>query len=134
VNPENQKKTQFDQMLDEARYFIIKSKNIENINLARAQGIWATTVANQVKINDAYMKTKNVLLLFSVNNSQKFQGFARMESSLDRSVSGVPWVDKETIRLGHPFKIKWHRFSEVLFSKIKNHVNTLNVNKFISGQ
>jgi hypothetical protein len=30
-----------------------------------------------------------------------------MESNLDRSVQGVPWVDKETIRLGHPFKIKW---------------------------
>ena len=37
-------------MLDEARYFIIKSKNIENINLARAQGIWATTISNQVNI------------------------------------------------------------------------------------
>lgn len=55
------------------------------------------------------------------------KGFARMESNLDRSVTGVPWVDKETIRLGHPFKIKWHRFSEVPFNKIKNHVNTLNV-------
>ena len=120
-------------MLEDARFFIIKSKNSENINLARAQGIWATTVANQVKILtkvklvEGFVKTKHVLLIFSVNNSQKFQGFARMESNLDRSVSGVPWVDKETIRLGHPFKIKWHRFSELPFNKIKNYTNALNV-------
>ena len=35
-------------MLDEARYFIIKSRNIDNIYLAKHYGIWATTVANQV--------------------------------------------------------------------------------------
>ena len=50
-----------------------------------------------------------------------------MESNLDRSVSGVPWVDRETIRLGkkikigNPFKIKWFRFSELSFNKIKNY-------------
>ena len=114
-------------MLEQARYFIIKSKNMENIKLGKLKGIWATTVGNQVKLVDAYTKTKHVLLLFSVNNSQKFQGFARMDSNLDRSEHGVPWVDKETIRLGHPFKIKWYRFSEVSFSKIKNYTNPLNV-------
>ena len=55
-----------------------------------------------------------------------------MESNLDRLVSGVPWVDKETIRLGHPFKIKWFRFSEVPFNKIKNYTNPFNVNYFLS--
>ena len=33
-------------MLDEARYFIIKSKNQKNIFFAYKWGVWATTVAN----------------------------------------------------------------------------------------
>lgn len=39
---------QVDEMLTEARYFIIKSANQENINLSRKHSEWATTRANEV--------------------------------------------------------------------------------------
>lgn len=38
---------QVDEMLTEARYFIIKSANQENINLSRKHSEWATTRANE---------------------------------------------------------------------------------------
>lgn len=39
---------QIDDMLTEARYFIIKSSNQENINLSRKHSEWATTRSNEV--------------------------------------------------------------------------------------
>lgn len=41
---------QIDEMLTEARYFIIKSSNQENINLSRKHSEWATTRANEVSV------------------------------------------------------------------------------------
>ncbi len=37
------------EILNNAKYFIIKSINIENISIAKKYNQWATTVANQVK-------------------------------------------------------------------------------------
>lgn len=36
------------EILNNAKYFIIKSVNIENISIAKKYNQWATTVANQV--------------------------------------------------------------------------------------
>jgi hypothetical protein len=44
---------QIDDMLTEARYFIIKSSNQENINLSRKHSEWATTRSNEVGLSDA---------------------------------------------------------------------------------
>jgi hypothetical protein len=41
-----QPKSDFDIMLDNAKYFIIKSNNMENIKIARENQEWATTIAN----------------------------------------------------------------------------------------
>ena len=42
-----------------------------------------------------------------------------MESLQYTSIKPVPWEDKETIKLGPNFSIKWFRFSELPFNKIK---------------
>lgn len=42
-----------------------------------------------------------------------------MQSNVDRTKQGVPWVEKETIKLGQPFELKWYRYSELPFNKIK---------------
>ena len=68
--------------LFDARYFIIKSNNEENLQIARQHNEWATTVSNQAKLIEAFMQKSNVILLFSVNKSAKFQGFARMETNI----------------------------------------------------
>lgn len=38
-------------ILNNAKYFIIKSGNLDNIDLARKYSKWATTLPNQVLIN-----------------------------------------------------------------------------------
>lgn len=81
----------------------------------------------QKKLIDAYNTTKHVVLLFSVNKSSKFQGFARMESP-PMPYSGN-WKDKETLRLGGVFKIKWLKFSELSFSRLSHIKNPYNNNE-----
>lgn len=53
---------------------MMKSNNHENIALAKAKGVWSTPPQNEVKLNRAYQDCRNVILIFSVKESGKFQG------------------------------------------------------------
>lgn len=84
---------------EDARYFLIKSANSENVILSKAkvsrkeifptrnvwiftisenvhflQGVWSTTPRNEQTLNKAFRETRNVILIFSVEKSQAFQG------------------------------------------------------------
>lgn len=37
-----------------ARYFLVKSNNYENVALAKAKGVWSTPPQNEAKLNMAY--------------------------------------------------------------------------------
>eukprot|EP00891_Asterochloris_glomerata_P001052 jgi/Astpho2/1052/gw1.00017.23.1_t len=43
-------------------------------------GLWSTQRHNEEKLNDAFKSASEVLLVFSVNGSGHFQGYARMTS------------------------------------------------------
>ena len=55
-------------------YFIMKSNNHENIVLSKARGVWSTPPQNEHKLNRAFKEFRNVLLIFSIKESGKFQG------------------------------------------------------------
>lgn len=57
-----------------ARFFIIKSNNHENVALSKARGIWSTMPQNEARLNQAYRQCCNVILIFSIRESGKFQG------------------------------------------------------------
>jgi len=121
-----------DEMLKGARYFIIKSNNYENVSLSKAKGVWATPPANERKLNDAFKHSTNVILVFSVKESGRFQGFARLASESRHDGIPVPWVlppgfDRRI--LGGTFKVDWLNRKEVTFSKCANLRNPWNENK-----
>ncbi len=58
----------------EARFFTVKSNNHENVALAKAKGVWSTPPQNEAKFNQAVRECRNVILVFSVKESGKFQG------------------------------------------------------------
>ena len=58
----------------DACYFVIKSNNYENVALSKAKGVWSTPPQNENKLNRAFNEYKNVILIFSVKESGKFQG------------------------------------------------------------
>ncbi|KAK9076727.1 hypothetical protein SSX86_005061 [Deinandra increscens subsp. villosa] len=111
----------------DTRYFIIKSLNHENIQLSIERGIWATQVMNEPILEEAYHNSGKVILIFSVNMSGYFQGYAQMMSSVGWRRDNVwnhgyggskPW--------GRSFKVKWLRLHDLPFQKTLHLKNPLN--------
>lgn len=98
------------------RYFVLKSLTKEDLNESLQKGTWETQPHNQVLLDSAFRETqrngKNVYLIFSVNKSGEYFGFARMvgspfdcvkqrrsEGSVDLNGSGVErFVNVEGLR------------------------------------
>ena len=66
--------TKINYLFREARFFLMKSNNEENINLSKAKGVWSTPPQNEAKINMAVKDCRNVILIYSVKESGKFCG------------------------------------------------------------
>lgn len=60
------------------RYFILKSLTVEDLELSKQSGVWATQTHNEAILNRAYEASDNVFLIFSANNSGEYFGYARM--------------------------------------------------------
>lgn len=116
-------------LYENARFFIIKSSNKENVDLSQKYSEWATTVTNQKKLNEAF-QNNNVILIFSVNKSGNFQGYAIMTSFISDKVSNI-WQNESSVKLGGSFTVQWLCMCEMPFSKLKNLVNPLNNNEFV---
>ncbi|CAL0312924.1 unnamed protein product [Lupinus luteus] len=111
------------------KYFVIKSLNNQNISLSVEKGIWATQVKNEPILEEAFHNSGRVILIFSVNMSGSFQGYAQMTSSIERrrgrdniwsdgSGRSNPW--------GRSFKVKWLRLYDLPFHKTIHLKNPLN--------
>ncbi|MCL7031245.1 hypothetical protein MKW94_006503 [Papaver nudicaule] len=109
------------------RYFIIKSLNHQNIQLSIEKGIWATQVMNEPILEEAFDNSGKVILIFSVNMSGFFQGYARMMSSIGWRRENV-WSEASggTIPWGRTFKVKWLQLQNLPFQKTLHLKNPLN--------
>ncbi|XP_077332591.1 YTH domain-containing protein 1 isoform X2 [Lithobates pipiens] len=107
-------------ILQDARFFLIKSNNHENVSLAKAKGVWSTLPVNEKKLNTAFRSARSVILVFSVRESGKFQGFARLSSESHHGGSPIHWVlpaGMNAKMLGGVFKIDWICRRELPFTK-----------------
>mmetsp|Transcript_10769 Transcript_10769/g.20449 ORF Transcript_10769/g.20449 Transcript_10769/m.20449 type:complete len:654 (+) Transcript_10769:2-1963(+) len=111
------------------RYFIIKSKNQDNIDISVRDGIWATIQRNEEKLNRAFRECARVILIFSVNNSKHFQGYATMTSAIDPSQTTV-WLqhDGKTAFKGSMFHVRWDVRHDLPFTLTVNITNPWNEN------
>ncbi|KAJ5680350.1 hypothetical protein N7536_011489 [Penicillium majusculum] len=64
------------------RYFIVKSLTVEDLELSKQSGIWATQSHNEAAMNQAFETTDYVYLIFSANKSGEYFGYARMMSPI----------------------------------------------------
>ncbi|XP_069576764.1 3'-5' RNA helicase YTHDC2-like [Brachyistius frenatus] len=100
-----------------ARYFIMKSSNIRNLEISQQKGIWSTTPSNETKLTQAFVGNSLIILIFSVQGSGHFQGYARMTSVIRQNscqdwggfngrtgVFSVEWIHKEKL----PFQVTQH--------------------------
>ncbi|CAO1388362.1 unnamed protein product [Diamesa hyperborea] len=111
--------TKLNYLFRETKFFVIKSNNAENVKISKAKGVWSTLPQNEMNLNQAYRECRNVLLIFSVKESGKFAGFARMAGESRRDVPAVEWVLPPGISakaLGGVFEIDWICKKELSFT------------------
>ncbi|XP_078657827.1 YTH domain-containing protein 1-like isoform X1 [Branchiostoma floridae x Branchiostoma belcheri] len=116
----------------DARFFLVKSNNHENVALAKAKGVWSTPPNNEMRLNQAFKESRNIILVFSVKESGKFQGFARMSSESRRDVKPIQWVLPPGLSakaLGGVIKLDWINRHELPFTKTTHLFNAWNENK-----
>ncbi|KAF2987961.1 hypothetical protein EK904_006235, partial [Melospiza melodia maxima] len=107
------------------RYFIMKSSNLQNIDISQQKGIWSTTPSNERKLNGAFWESSMVYLIFSVQGSGCFQGFARMGSAIGCEKS----QDWGSAGFGGVFKVDWIRKESIPFQFAHHLLNPWNDSK-----
>lgn len=124
--------TKLNYLFRDARFFVIKSNNAENITLSKAKGVWSTLPQNEANLNKAYRESRNVLLIFSVKESGKFAGFARLHGESRHDVPAISWVLPPGLSakaLGGVFKVDWICRKELPFSSTMHLYNPWNDGK-----
>ncbi|TVY27601.1 30-kDa cleavage and polyadenylation specificity factor 30 [Lachnellula hyalina] len=109
----------------DTRYFIVKSYNEENVLRCIADSVWTTQAQNGSVFKEAFESCKNVILVFSINKSKAFQGYARMES-LPGSVQRPAWQESINWESAGAFKVKWMVVCSTKFHRIGHLKNALN--------
>uniref|UniRef100_A0A336MJL1 CSON000933 protein n=1 Tax=Culicoides sonorensis TaxID=179676 RepID=A0A336MJL1_CULSO len=123
--------TKLNYLFRDARFYVIKSNNADNVTLSKTKGVWATLPQNEANLNRAFKECRNVLLIFSVKESGKFAGFARMSCESKRGPS-VDWVLPPGISakaLGGTFDIDWICKKELSFTCTTHLYNPWNEGK-----
>ncbi|ANQ07828.1 Uncharacterized protein PCOAH_00020270 [Plasmodium coatneyi] len=112
------------------KFFLIKSSSDKNISISLNFNIWATTPKNEHKFVSAFTENDFVILIFSVNGSSKFCGYAVMRSMPGESQnSNVYFYYDDKIFRGRNFDIQWIRVVDVSFQEVSHLKNSLNENK-----
>lgn len=116
----------------DTKFFLIKSYSEKNVQISQVYNIWATTPKNERKFVEAFMENSYVVLIFSVNGSSKFCGYAIMESKPGESKNkNVYFYYDQKIFKGKNFDIQWIRIVDLPFIEVQNLTNSLNENKSI---
>lgn len=87
------------------RYFVLKSLTKEDLQDSLIKGTWETQSHNQQILHDAFLEAENIYLIFSVNKSGEYFGYARMLSSpFDGSSQQSDSPSTETTSSSHRLK------------------------------
>ncbi|XP_055628403.1 YTH domain-containing protein 1 [Toxorhynchites rutilus septentrionalis] len=124
--------TKINYLFRETRFFLIKSNNTENVTISKTKGVWSTLPPNEANLNQAFRESRNVILVFSVKESGKFAGFARMAAEARRDLPAVEWVlppGMSAKALGGVIKIDWVCKKELPFTTTTHLYNPWNENK-----
>ncbi|EDW69180.2 YTH domain-containing protein 1 [Drosophila virilis] len=124
--------TKLNYLFRDTRFFLIKSNNSDNVQLSKSKSVWATLPQNDANLSQAFKEARNVLLIFSVNESGKFAGFARMAAPSRRDIPQVAWVLPPSISpkaLGGVIELDWICRKELSFNATLHLHNSWNEGK-----
>lgn len=104
---------------------MIKSWNHDNVEAAKNDGTWATQEKNADILTEAFNNSRHVILVFSVNKSMAFQGYARMET-LPGTAKAPVWAEDLHWKTSPPFRIRWITIAETHFRLVGHLKNSYN--------
>ncbi|KAL8649500.1 MAG: hypothetical protein Q9210_004354 [Variospora velana] len=110
----------------DSRYFMIKSWNAENVEASQRDNTWATQPKNLDTFTEAFNSCRNVILVFSVNNSRAFQGYARMQTLPSPRIPAPEWQKELHWASTDPFRIEWITIAPTRFQNVGHLKNALN--------
>ncbi|KAF9017528.1 hypothetical protein BDZ89DRAFT_1022147 [Hymenopellis radicata] len=76
------------------RFFILKSLTQYDLDLSVQKGLWATQKHNEGILDQAYRTSKEVYLIFGVNKSGEFYGYAKMAGPVLQGEHRVSWASR----------------------------------------
>ncbi|KAJ4482431.1 YT521-B-like domain-containing protein [Lentinula aciculospora] len=76
------------------RYFILKSLSQYDLDLSVQKNLWATQKHNEGILDQAYRTSNEVYLIFGVNKSGEFYGYAKMSGSVRKGEQRVSWASR----------------------------------------
>ncbi|OAX32687.1 hypothetical protein K503DRAFT_701659 [Rhizopogon vinicolor AM-OR11-026] len=74
------------------RFFILKSLTQFDLDLSVENGLWATQKHNETILDQAYRTSTEVILIFGVNKSGEFYGYARMAGRISQGEHRISWA------------------------------------------
>ncbi|EZG50653.1 YT521-B-like domain protein [Gregarina niphandrodes] len=104
-------------------YFLIKSFQVDHIEISQRHGVWATTSRNEKTLSQSFRTHRYVVLVFSVNGSGKFYGYGIMTSEPGKA-SGA-YFGRGGFN-GKLFNLEWISKLELPFRLFDNLTNSLN--------
>lgn len=117
---------EFNVHTDRTQYFVITSNTKENVVKSVRHSLWATQKKNEQKMDEAFRSAPLVVLIFSVNGSEAFQGYALMRSPIGQSRRrGHDLVDPFN-GFGRLFDIEWLRLHDLSYREVETLRNPLN--------
>ncbi|KAJ7705023.1 YT521-B-like domain-containing protein [Mycena rosella] len=101
------------------RFFILKSLTRDDLDLSVRTGVWATQKHNEGVLDRAFRTAQDVFLVFSVNKSGEFYGYARMAGPVGQGHGGrVAWATRSADG-GSPTAA--HRANAIVSNPIPEH-------------
>jgi hypothetical protein len=76
------------------RYFILKSLTQYDLDLSVEKGLWATQKHNEGILDKAFRTSQEVYLIFGVNKSGEFYGYAKMAGQIHKGEERVSWASR----------------------------------------
>ncbi|GFU19130.1 3'-5' RNA helicase YTHDC2 [Nephila pilipes] len=107
------------------RYFIIKANTSRVVEVSMAKNIWAFTSTTERKLVSAVKEGKEVILIFSIQGSGHFQGFARFTPHL----SDQRPPEFSAANLGTCYQIEWIKKANIPFQSTRHLQNAWNENR-----
>lgn len=86
----------------------MKSATNEPIDISIKEGVWSTTINPTMRLDEAFKSSDHVYLIFSINESGGFQGFAEMVGLSNENIK--PHIfkrQKNSICYYNNFPIEW---------------------------